>query len=371
MEVNKRLYYVDWLRVFVIMTLIPYHAALTYTGLGEIYIKKVIADVEVIPYILITMLLDNFFMTLLFFLAGISTYYALQHRNKNEYIRERLKKLLIPFILGTIFLCPLQAYSKALHEDFDGNFIQFIPEFFSAKIVDYLGYAHLWFILYLLVFSLLCYPLFSKWINNKDKLIGIGNFISNKNKIYIPILWVIIIETLLRPFFPGMQTLILDWANDLVYISVYIFGFIYASNNKIKDRLDKMLRKSIVLVIICIIILFGMYCYWIIFKGQSIIVTFMWAFIKGVYESFMIIMLLGLGRKYFNKKSKALKYLGKASFTYYVFHLLPVSYFTYLFVNSSKYEYRNYLLTVLFSYITIVILYEITQRCKIKLKILR
>lgn len=363
---RNRLYYVDWLRVFVIASLIPYHAALTYTGLGDIYIKKVITGFRVIPYVLITMPLDNFFMTLLFFLAGIGTYYALQYRKKKEYIKERLKKLLVPFILGTIFLCPLQAYFKALFDGFQGNYLDFIPEFFSAKIVEFLGYAHLWFLLYLLVFSLICYPLFVKWLKNGQKFAKLQNSIINKNNIYIPILWIIIVETLLRPLFPGKQILIMDWANDIVYISVYIFGFIYASDSRIQDRLARMLRKSIVLVVLCLSGLFAIYSYWLLYNGNSIIVTVTWAFLKGVYECFMIIMLLGLGRKYFNKESKVLRYLSKASFTYYVFHLLPVSYFTYIIINSNLNEYSKYLITVFLSYITIIVLYELIRRIRIK-----
>ncbi|WP_066498153.1 acyltransferase family protein [Abyssisolibacter fermentans] len=362
---ETRLYYVDWLRVFVIVSLVPYHAALTYTGLGDIYIKKIITDFRVIPYILVTMPLDSFFMTLLFFLAGISSYYALKYRKKEEYIKDRLKKLLVPLVLGTIFLCPLQAYSKALYYGFKGNYFQFIPKFLSVKIVDYLGYAHLWFILYLLIFSLICHPLFSKWIKDESQFIKLKNFVSKKNNIYIPIIWVIIVEILLRPLFPGMQILIMDWANDIVYISVYIFGFIYASDCRIQDRLDKMLSKSAILVLICLIALFVIYCYWLLYNGDSIIVTVIWAFLKGVYECFMIIMLLGLGRKCLNKESKVLRYLSKASFTYYIFHLLPVSYFTYIFVSSSLNEYNKYLVTVLLSYITIAIFYELIKRMKI------
>lgn len=361
---KTRLYYVDWLKVFVILSLIPYHAALTYTGLGDIYIKKVITDIRVIPYILITMPLDNFFMTLLFFLAGINTYYALQYRKKHEYIKERLRKLLIPLVIGTIFLCPLQAYFKALYYGFEGNYFEFIPEFFSIKIVDYLGYAHLWFILYLLVFSLMCYPLFAKWTKEETRFIKLKDFISSNNNIYIPILWIIIVETFLRPIFPGMQILIMDWANDIVYISVYIFGFIYASDIKIQYRLDRMLSLSTVLVLICFIGLFIIYCYWLLYNGDNIIITIIWAFLKGIYECFLIIMLLGIGKKYFNKESKILKYLNKASFTYYLFHLLAVSCFTYLFVNNNFNEYNKYIITVLLSYFTIVILYEFIKRIK-------
>lgn len=357
--IKKRLYYVDWLRVFVIATLIPYHAALTYTGLGDIYIKKAITGNKVIPFIWVTMPLDNFFMTLLFFLSGIGTYYSFKYRKKDDYMKERVKKLLIPFLLGTVFLCPLQAYSKALYEGFTGNYFQFQKEFFSSKIVDYLGYAHLWFLLYLFVFSFLCYPLLKRLMHNKTRYKKLLDFISTKKNIYIPIIWIIIVETLLRPFFPGMQILIMDWANVIVYSSVYIFGFVYVSDNRLQDRLDRMMKQAMIIVIICLIALFGVYHYWIIEGGNSIVVTFLWAFLKGVYECFMIIMLLGLGRKYFNRESKVLRYLNKASFTYYVFHLLPVTYFTYITINTDLHAYSQFLITVILSYISIAILYAI------------
>ena len=35
---NKRLYYIDWLRVLVVLTLIPFHASLTYNASFTIYV---------------------------------------------------------------------------------------------------------------------------------------------------------------------------------------------------------------------------------------------------------------------------------------------------------------------------------------------
>ena len=99
---QERLYFVDWLRVLVILTLVPFHSALTYTDIGDIYIKSPIKGISVLPFLIVIAPLDNFFMTLLFFLSGIGTYYAIQYRNEREYRKERAKKLLIPFIFGTI-----------------------------------------------------------------------------------------------------------------------------------------------------------------------------------------------------------------------------------------------------------------------------
>lgn len=58
---NKRLYYIDWLRALVILSIIPYHAALTYLRLGNVYIKSPIISTEAIPFLIIATPLGDFF----------------------------------------------------------------------------------------------------------------------------------------------------------------------------------------------------------------------------------------------------------------------------------------------------------------------
>jgi glucan biosynthesis protein C len=316
----------------------------------------------VLPFIIITAPLDNFFMTLLFFISGIASFYALQHRSKNQYIDERIKKVLIPFVLGTILICPVQAYFKGIYDGFSGNYIEFIPQFFSGKIVDYLGYAHFWFLLYLFVFSLICIPLFNKWQNDNTILNNISSFLCKGNKIYIPIAFIMTTELLLRPFFPGKQILIMDWANDIVYLSMFIFGFVFASNCELQKRINSLTKLSMCLVIICISIFTYIYYMWIVHDSKAIYLTFVWAFVKGIYECSAIILLLGTGEKYLNKKSLVLSYLSKASFTYYFMHLLPVTVFTYFLVKTNLNIYLKYLLVILLSYVFVFIIYELIVR---------
>lgn len=357
---KERLYYVDWLRVSVILSLVPYHAALTYSGLGDVYIKTPLKDLRILPFLIITSPLDNFFMTLLFFVSGIAAYYIFKHKSGKEFIREREKKILIPFALGTILLCPLQAYFKGLNEGFTGGYFRFLSEFFSSKIVDYLGYAHLWFLLYLFVFSLICLPLFTKWQKDKNRLLNITSFICKKNNIFIPIGFIILAETLLRPFYPGKQILVMDWANDIIYLSVFIFGFAFASDTKIQERLSDFINISKVLVIVCIVTFIYIDIQWTVYSSNAAYLSLMWAFIKGIYECSAIILLIGLGRKYFNKKSQTLSYLSKASFSLYIIHFLPVSAFTY-FTTRAGFNvnvYLKYLLVIVSSYIFMFAVYE-------------
>jgi glucans biosynthesis protein C len=359
---KERLYYVDWLRVLVILTLIPYHCALTYTGLGDTYIISPINDLKVLPFLIITAPLDNFFMTLLFFLSGIGTYYALQYRITREYLNERVSKLLIPLLLGIITICPVQAYFKGLHEGFSGNFISFLPQFFSGKISYYYGYAHLWFLFYLFIFSVICFPLFMRWLKESSSLEKITSFICKGNDIYIPMAFIILVETFLRPFFKGPYTLIMDWTNDIVYLSVFIYGFIFASDSKIQERINKITKISSVIAIICMPTLIFMYYLWAVCNANAFIISIAWAFTKGVYECSAIIMSIGITRKYLNKKRSLIIYLNKASFTYYYWHYLPVSFLTYCFIKTKLNVYVKYLLVVTLSYLFIFSIYELVVK---------
>lgn len=355
----ERLYYADWLRVLVILSLVPYHAALTYTGIGSTYIIEPLHNSWALPFIIITASLDSFFMGLLFFVSGMAAYYSFQHRNRNEFVRERIRKLLVPLLVGFMVLCPFQAYFKGLYEGFSGSFLNFIPEFFSPEIGHYLFYAHLWFLFYLFTFSMICIPLFQSWTIHKQKLNKVSLFFSKGNNIYIPIIFIAVSEILLRPFFPGSLMLVKDWANDIVYLSFYIFGFVYASDEKIQERVAKLASISGVLAI-TVPILYIIMDYIFLTKGKwPPNSTILWAATKGFYECYAIIFFVWMGRKYLNRKSLVLGYLSKGSFTYYLFHYIPVSMFTYYLIKLDINVYIKYLLVLLLSYLFIFVLYEV------------
>ena len=81
--ISMRKYYVDNIRWITILLLVPYHAAMAWNVWGEpnyIYFEsnKIISSIVVFlsPY----------------FIAGISTKFALQKRTIGQYVLERTKK---------------------------------------------------------------------------------------------------------------------------------------------------------------------------------------------------------------------------------------------------------------------------------------
>lgn len=89
---TKRLYYIDWLRVIVILLLIPFHAALTYLRYGSVYVKEPVSGLAAVPFLIVEVPLGDFFMTILFFVSGMASFYSFKSRGTGCYIGERAKK---------------------------------------------------------------------------------------------------------------------------------------------------------------------------------------------------------------------------------------------------------------------------------------
>ncbi len=188
---STRTFYIDWLRIIIVALLIPHHTAITFSHLGDAYMYLPTKD-NALYFFIQSTFLNLWFMKMLFFISGISSFYGLQKRTNKEYFIERCKRLLLPTVFALLFVCPAMGYFKAITiNNFSGSLFSFYPVFFKSLVV-YLGWAHFWFLVYLFVFSiiLLVLRMMLKDIDTIAK--KIGAFLSKKNRIIIdppPILY--------------------------------------------------------------------------------------------------------------------------------------------------------------------------------------
>lgn len=116
----RRLACLDWLRFLVVPTLAPFHAALSYTGYGVVYVydtpvrDAVLAGHGLQGHFgpdalrLFTVFMDNAFMHLLFLVAGMGTAQSLRTRSAASFIAERARRLMLPFGLVLLLVIPVQ-----------------------------------------------------------------------------------------------------------------------------------------------------------------------------------------------------------------------------------------------------------------------
>jgi hypothetical protein len=124
----NRLYFLDWLRVLGVIGVFLYHNALPY--IPEQW--RIVNSTQSTNIYLATLLFQPLGMPLLFLLAGATTWFALKKRSPKQYVIERFKRLVIPFIIGSIILVPPQRYFTSVHHGlFHGTFLKFLGQYFS------------------------------------------------------------------------------------------------------------------------------------------------------------------------------------------------------------------------------------------------
>src|SRR5579859_4176745 len=106
-EPRRRYYELDWLRALIILALVPAHALGFFTSTtGEYYSTQYSS-----PIGLSTMMtVGTWGIALLFLVAGAAANFAVAHRSSRQYITERFVRLLIPFLVASLTLIPLQDY---------------------------------------------------------------------------------------------------------------------------------------------------------------------------------------------------------------------------------------------------------------------
>jgi fucose 4-O-acetylase-like acetyltransferase len=82
---NDRLYYLDGLRVFAVLLLIPSHTGMIFVHWDFPIENNVTSD----GLTILNAFIANWHMPLFFLVSGASSYLALKKRNANVYVKER------------------------------------------------------------------------------------------------------------------------------------------------------------------------------------------------------------------------------------------------------------------------------------------
>jgi peptidoglycan/LPS O-acetylase OafA/YrhL len=357
-----RRYEIDWLRLVAVFLLFFFHAACVFHPWSDNYIKNDQLS-PAIAYIFVWTL-GHWHMSLFFILAGASTYFALRKRTATQYIKERVKRLFIPLIFGTLVIIPPLSYLGLLnHSDYSQSFIAWFPSFFQLQTADLNGFfmgglttGHLWFILHLLVYSLIALPLFL-YFNRAS-----GRRWTER-----------IAGTLMKPavlflLFPVLLALIsrFPWVlggNPLFYITFFIVGFILMSNQRLMDQID---RYRLPLLILGVVPLMGLI---------TVSATNSWpadvpewaevimdAYRNGFVPWFFILALLAYGRRLLNFTNRFLRYFAEGAYPIYILHQTIIMAIAFFVVQWSHGVAAKYAIIVALSFMGTVLAYDVLVR---------
>jgi glucan biosynthesis protein C len=143
----QRLYFVDNLRVWIIILVLAHHAGQAYGPTGGLW---PIDNPEKVRMLSTFFLVNaSFFMGLLFLISGYFTAAAFARKGASRFLKERLRRIGIPLAFFALVLNLFISYAASGAR---GSFAEYLlrPWRWEGQMV----YAHLWFLGHLLVYAL-------------------------------------------------------------------------------------------------------------------------------------------------------------------------------------------------------------------------
>src|SRR5260221_8557082 len=195
-------------------------------------------------------------MPLLFFISGTVSYFMLQKRSSGGFIGLRFRRLFVPLLFGILIIVPPQVYMERLTQGFTGSFWNFYPSIFKTGPYPKGNFSwhHLWFIMYLFLFDIICAPLFVWFISGKGKFfLQKLNWFSKGKRIYWIILPSVIVYATLTLKFPETNDLIHDWGYLPYWFLFLLAGFICIANPQLMESLETNRRNSLAVAFISLL----------------------------------------------------------------------------------------------------------------------
>ncbi|MBE9916466.1 acyltransferase family protein [Paenibacillus donghaensis] len=321
MMLNKRMYFLDNLKIFLTILVLAHHAGQPYGGSNGWWYFTTKDSPGLGAFFAVN---AAFFMSLFFLISAYFVPASLERKGLGSYLRERFIRLGIPLIIGFFLLIP-----------------------FSWPVINF---GHLWFLQHLLIYSIIYAITQTFLLKPKNQNGNTQKPFPHIIKIFLFTAFVALITFIVRIWYPidhwigflgFIQT---EFAHVPQYVSFFIIGLTAAKHNWIV-RIPKTIG------LICIMI--GFISSVILYSEK--ITTFqaggfnIGSLQYSLFETFlcmgMCIGLIFLFQHILNKSSKLFQILSLNAFTVYIIHVpivvilqyfaesIPVSaYFRFIFV---------------------------------------
>jgi len=324
----QRRYDLDWIRVFVVLHLVPFHLplALAMSADGGRISQAIIRFPGIFA--------SPWHMHIMFLISGAATYYALRFRSIQGYVLNRLKRLLVPLLFCVLVIIPVHHFywrfpplGPMVEESHYHNILTFfLKDYFRllwSNGTFFLG--NLWFVYYLFVFSLLCLPVFVYFESDRGRRLALKlGDIFEKAGMVLTLGVPLAIGTALLPATKGGKAwnIVNDLPSSFQYITCFIYGYLISSDDRIWRAVERHWKVSGLASVILNVILMvsapgrgplkpgyegGL--------GQLVAVA-----LRGFSSWLWLLLILGLGRKLLNFENRFLRYMREAFYPFFIIH---------------------------------------------------
>jgi glucan biosynthesis protein C len=301
-----RKYHLDWLRVLAFGLLIPFHAAMLYVRWW--YPLKSPRLVPSLEWPL--MLLTPWRMALVFVISGVACHHLIARLGAGGFARDRLRRLVPVILTGMLAVNAFQSWAEHKAQSTTQlGFLAFWPHYLAMPRWD-----HLWFLVYLLPYTLL-FAL--AW-----RLKGARNLprIPLAVLLLAPAIWLVVTGMVVDRIAPRTDALFNDWGQHLKWLGLFAAGVALAMREDawawLQDHCVPLLGATLALAL-QVLVDHALFQRGLLSPPWDWIT---WNLATGLYGWAAILTLLGFAAHYLSRPSPQLAYLNTAILPVYVLH---------------------------------------------------
>ena len=363
---SRRRYELDWLRVLAILMVFVYHSS-RFFNLEDWHVKNINTFVWVEIW---NVFATRWMMPLFFVISGASLFYAIAKSGRwSRFYVDKFMRLMIPVLVAAVTHSALQVYLERLsHGQFSESFFSFLPEYFNGVYLA-IGMPgnfafhgmHLWYLLFLFLYSLICYHLFI-WLkaNGRDMLNRIMSGITIPGLMYVGFTLPLI---MMKALIPGA---VLEVGNGgwgfVQYIWFLIAGFMIVSS----DRLQQHIKNQRWISLLLGVVLMTAYLYLLFSPSRvvfpALIANSIYALLNYFSAWSWLLAILGFGMRFLAVDRPLLRYANEAVLPFFILHQTVLLFVGYFVMSWEIHDALKWVIVFIGSFIIIILLYLLLVR---------
>jgi len=320
---NTRHYGMDWLRIGAFQLLILYHVGMAFVPWGFSVKMGPPADWTVIP-----MFLTNpWRLSLLFTVSGFASA-ALHSKSEGPgaFVRSRLARLGVPLLFGcAVIVVPQPWVELVTQHGYAHGFWWFVAhDYFRPQIIDGVlmpTYMHLWFVLYLLAYTLAFGALLTLPEAWKTRIATtFERLLAGPQLLPLGIAYFYVVRFYLSPGVEDSHMFVNDWSAHASYFAAFLFGVLLRRSERLQATVRAAWAPAAALWAIGYAFTAGCEIAW---PGNTPLPhQFRWVhgLARGLQIWAAIVALCGIADRFWNRDHAWRPMLAEAVFPFYIVH---------------------------------------------------
>ena len=316
---------IDALRVCAFGLLILFHIGMFYTP-WDWHVKSV----HIAGWLELPMTLSHQWrMQLVFLVSGLALNFLRRRITDGQLARQRLARLGIPLLFGMAVILPPQAYLEALSNGAtEPGYLAFLWRYFTfqgwpegAFTGSHIGitWNHLWYLPYLLCYTLVAIPLMRFFDGRGAGLRRRLQSLRGGWIVALPLVPLMASGLFVFPHFPYMNySLVGDWYAHSQYFTFFFIGYLIGTDAGLWDEFARLRKRALA----CALLAFPT----LMFLGEilpedvsgapQVVLLAVTYFNRWIW----IVAIMGFAHRYLNRPFPWLGYANEAVYPWYVLH---------------------------------------------------